>query len=269
MSYCNNNKIYIKVKRGLDMFFDNKELDKSIPIPLYFQLKEMIVAEIQSGKYKVDSLIPTEKEMSERFDISRTTVRQAITELVQEGWLYRVKSKGTFIARQKIKQDFLQKLETFAEQMNRIGVEPSTEVLKLEVTTANREVADNLNIQEGSKVINLFRRRFGDKEPVVLVNTYLPYDKCAFLENCDFEKISLYDSLSAREETKIYSARRFVEAVEATSNDSKYLNIKKGSPIQLFRTIGFNKDGMRLEYSIARYRGDMSSFQLNVYVEQN
>ena len=119
------------------MFLENKELDKRVPIPLYFQLKEMIVDEIKSGKYEVDSLIPTEKEMSERFDISRTTVRQAITELVQEGWLYRVKSKGTFIARQKIRQDFLQRLETFADQMNRIGMEPSTEVLEYKVTKAS------------------------------------------------------------------------------------------------------------------------------------
>ena len=107
------------------MFLENKELDKTVPIPLYFQLKKLIVDEIKSRKYEVDSLIPTEKELSDQFDISRTTVRQAITELVQEGWLYRVKSKGTFIARQKLPQDFLQRLETFSEQMERLGVVPS------------------------------------------------------------------------------------------------------------------------------------------------
>ena len=69
------------------MFLENKELDKTVPIPLYFQLKKLIVDEIKSRKYEVDSLIPTEKELSDQFDISRTTVRQAITELVQEGWL--------------------------------------------------------------------------------------------------------------------------------------------------------------------------------------
>lgn len=249
------------------MFLEKKELDKHVPIPLYFQLKELIVQEIKSGKYEVDSLIPTEKEMSEQFDISRTTVRQAITELVQEGWLYRVKSKGTFIARQKIKQDFLQRLETFSEQMNRIGVEPSTEVLEFKTMKASREVAENLKIQEGEQVIYLFRRRFGDKEPVVTVETYLPFDKCAFLMDYDFEKCSLYNSLAGNNETSIYSARRFVEAVEATSKDSQYLKIKKGAPVQLFHTVGSNSEGIPLEYSIARYRGDMSSFQLNVYVE--
>ncbi len=249
------------------MFLENKELDKRVPIPLYFQLKEMIVDEIKSGKYEVDSLIPTEKEMSERFDISRTTVRQAITELVQEGWLYRVKSKGTFIARQKIRQDFLQRLETFADQMNRIGMEPSTEVLEYKVTKASKEVAEKLQMQEGDQVLYLFRRRFGDKEPVVTVETYLPFDKCSFIENYEFDKLSLYESLATRNETRICSATRIIEAVEATSRDVRYLNIRKGAPVQLAYTVGANKDNVPLEYSIARYRGDMSSFQISVYME--
>lgn len=249
------------------MFLENKELDKHVPIPLYFQLKEMIVEEIKSGQYEVDSLIPTEKELSERFDISRTTVRQAITELVQEGWLYRVKSKGTFIARQKIRQDFLQRLETFAEQMNRIGMEPSTEVLEYQIVKASKEVAEKLQMEEGDQVFYLFRRRFGDKEPVVTVETYLPYERCSFIKDYDFNKLSLYDSLSTHDETRIHSATRIIEAVEATSRDVRYLNIRKGAPVQLAYTVGFNKDAVPLEYSIARYRGDMSSFQINVYVE--
>ena len=249
------------------MFLENKELDKHVPIPLYFQLKELIVEEIKSGLYPVDSLIPTEKELSEQFDISRTTVRQAITELVQEGWLYRVKSKGTFIARQKIKQDFLQRLETFREQMKRIGLEPSTEVLDFKVAKASYEVAENLRIEEGEQVIYLFRRRFGDGEPVVTVETYLPYDKCAFIKDQDFEKVSLYDVLSAREETRIFSAKRLGEAVEANNSDVQYLHVRKGSPIQLVHTVSVNKADAALEYSIARCRGDASSFQLYVYVD--
>ena len=70
----------------------NGKIDKSVPIPLYFQLKEIIIGEIKNGNYEKDAIIPTEKEFIEHYQISRTTVRQAITELVQEGWLYRVKS---------------------------------------------------------------------------------------------------------------------------------------------------------------------------------
>lgn len=249
------------------MFLEDKQLDKRVPIPLYFQLKEMIIEEIKSEKYPIDTLIPTEMELSEQFGISRTTVRQAITELVQEGWLYRVKSKGTFIARNKMKQDFLQRLETYAEQMKRIGVKPSTELLEIKVEVASKDVADNLQIAEGEKVIFLFRRRYGDDRPVVMAVTYIPYEKCSFVLDYDMEKNSLYDILASHEDTKIYSARRLVEAVEATARDAKDLDVRKGSPIQMFHTVGYNKDGVPLEYSISRYRGDMSSFQLYVYVD--
>ena len=249
------------------MFLENRELDKNVPIPLYYQLKEMIVEEIRSGKYPVDSLIPTEKDISEQFHISRTTVRQAITELVQEGWLYRIKSKGTFIARQKIKQDFLQRLETYEEQIRRIGMEPSTEVLACKVVAASKTVAEQLQIAEGDQVIYLFRRRFGNEDPVVTVETFLPYERCKFLKDYDFENHSLYDSLSGKDDTRIYSARRIVEAVDANNRDVQYLNVRKGSPIQLTHTVGYNRDGEPLEYSIARYRGDMSSFQVTVYVD--
>lgn len=248
------------------MFLENKELDKTVPIPLYFQLKKLIVDEIKSRKYEVDSLIPTEKELSDQFDISRTTVRQAITELVQEGWLYRVKSKGTFIARQKLPQDFLQRLETFSEQMERLGVVPTTKVISFKVVPASSEVANHLEIEEGSRVIYLSRHRFGDNEPVVTVDTYLPYEKCEFLMQHNFEKESLYDCMALQKDTTIFGARRTIEAVEANSDDAKSLGIKKGSPVQLIHTVGFSASDVPLEYSIARYRGDMSKFQITVYI---
>ena len=82
-------------------------LDKNVPVPLYFQLKTLILDEIKNGSYKSGELIPTENEISEMFDISRTTVRQAITELVHDGQLYRIKSKGTFVANPKVTQHVL------------------------------------------------------------------------------------------------------------------------------------------------------------------
>ena len=250
------------------MFLENKTLDKTTPVPLYYQLKALILDEIRSGRYETDSLIPTEMELSAQFDISRTTVRQAITELVQEGWLYRVKSKGTFIAPKKMTQDFLQKLETFAEQMHRLGKTASTKVLTFETQPANAEVAENLGIGEGEQVFYLRRLRFGDDEPIAYMETWLPYKKCAFLENVDLEENSLYDSLRGTPATRIFGARRLVEAVAAGTEDAQQLQVKRGAPLQLTHTIGFNKNREALEYSIARYRGDRISFELYVYADE-
>jgi GntR family transcriptional regulator len=244
------------------------KLDKTIPIPLYFQLKELIISEIKNGYYPRDSMIPTEKEFSEYFQISRTTVRQAITELVQEGYLYRIKSKGTFVSRPKINQDFIQKLESYNDQIRRTGMVPSTEVLDFKVIKATTEVASMLEIQPDDKVIFLHRRRFANSEPIVVIKTYLPYKRCAFILDHDFTKESLYSILSQDETVKVCYVKRLVEAVEASSTDIKYLDIKSRIPIQFFTSVGYNIYEQPIEYSLARYRGDRNIFEVTVFVEK-
>lgn len=246
----------------------DKKLDKSTPIPLYFQLKELILAEIKNGTYPKDSAIPTEKELSKIFDISRTTVRQAIVELVQEGWLYRVKSKGTFVSRPKINQDFMQKMESYNDQILRTGRTPRTEVLDFKVVTATSEIAEKLKIQIGDKVVYLYRKRYADEDPIVILKTYLPYDKCAFVMEHDFEKESLYSVLSVDDSVKVSFIKRRVEVMEATSDDAVKLNMKRGKPIQFVASVGYNVFGDPIEYSLARYRGDKSSFEVTVFTEK-
>lgn len=249
------------------MLFDCKKLDKSVPIPLYFQLKELVLDEIKKGNYKEGDMIPTENEISEEFQISRTTVRQAITELVQEGWLYRVKSKGTFVTRPKIPQDFLRKLESFRDQIERLGMKPSTQLIELRREKADEEVANALNIAEGEDVIYLFRKRFADEQPIVTIHTYLPYDKCAFIMGHDLEQESLYETMAQGENTKILKVKRRIEAVEADEEDARLLDMERGKPVQYFITVGYTSEDVPLEYSKARYRGDRSSFEIVVLTE--
>ena len=90
-------------------------IDRSVPIPLYYQLKTIIAEELSSGNYQPDQAIPTEEELINHFNLSRTTVRQAISELMQEERLYRIKSKGTFVAMTKVCQDFVVRLRSFNE----------------------------------------------------------------------------------------------------------------------------------------------------------
>ena len=242
-------------------------LDKSVPIPLYYQLKTLLLEEIKSNAYPVDSMIPTEKEISEMFEISRTTVRQAITELVREGWLYRVKSKGTFVAQRKIKQDFIRRLESFNEQIERTGRRPGTELLALEVVEMPERAAEAFGVAPGEKVVYLHRKRSADDEPIVTVETYLPYPKCAFLMQHDMAKESMYNVLAEREETRICRVSRILEAVAANAQDARLLNIRTGKPVHLFHTVGYNQHDEPIEFSIARYRGDRNRFEVDLLID--
>lgn len=246
---------------------EQNKLDKSVPIPLYYQLKTLLLEEIKSNAYPVDSMIPTEKEISEMFEISRTTVRQAITELVREGWLYRVKSKGTFVAQRKIKQDFIRRLESFNEQIERTGRRPGTELLALEVVEMPERAAEAFGAAPGEKVVYLHRKRSADDEPLVTVETYLPYPKCAFLMQHNMAKESMYNVLAEREETRICRVSRILEAVAANAQDARLLNIRTGKPVHLFHTVGYNQYDQPIEFSIARYRGDRNRFEVDLLID--
>lgn len=246
---------------------DVQKLDRSVPIPLYFQLKQILLEAIKRGDYPVESLIPTEKELSEMFQISRTTVRQAITEMVREGWLYRIASKGTFVARLKIKQDFIKRLETFNEQISRTGRKPSTQLLAVDTGTMPDAIRGHFALSDEGRYIHLYRRRFADDEPIVTVETWLPLQKCEFILSHNFETESLYNTLALNEHTRICRVNRVLEAVGASGSDSENLRLKKGNPVLLSTTVGYNRFDEPIEYSIARYRGDRNRFEVDLLIE--
>lgn len=241
-----------------------KTLDKNTPIPLYFQLEKLVMEEIENGTYPVGSMIPTEKELSQMFDISRTTVRQAIADLVRKERLYRIKSKGTFVARPKISQGFIRSIQSFDEDIRNAGRTPSTEVLSLEVVELPEEIAFQMDAPPGGKAIYLYRKRYADEDPIVRVETYLPYDACGFVLDHDFSKESLYQVLSGQENTRVTHIVRTCEARSANAEDVAVLGLKRGRPIHYFISMGYNQNGALIEYSIARYRGDQSKFRVEL-----
>lgn len=247
------------------MPINDKIIDKSTPMPIYFQLKSIILTEIKNGTYPVGSCIPTENDLQEMFHISRTPIRQAIGELVSEGWLYRVSSKGTFVAKQKVSQTYIQRIEPFNEQIERTGRTPRTELLEMNVFPAPEEYAVTLKLSPDAKIISLFRRRFANEEPLVTLRTILPYNLCSFVLGHDFIKESLYDIMNERDQTRVFKIMRKVEAVEATEEDAKLLDLELGKPILLFTSTAYNEADEPIEISYARYRGDRNSFFIDVY----
>ena len=246
---------------------EDKRLDKDVPIPLYFQLEKLILEEIDNGNYPVGSMIPTEMELSQMFGISRTTVRQAISDLVREEHLYRIKSKGTFVAHPKLVQGFIQSIQSFDDDVRSTGRTPSTEVLDLKLVELEPEVAQLMELPAGTKAIYLYRKRFADDEPIVRVETYLPYEACSFILGHDFNRESLYQVLSKRDDTRVTHVTRICEARAADPEDAEVLGLKRGRPVHYFQTIGYNQSGKLIELSFAHYRGDQSRFRVELFRE--
>ena len=241
------------------MPFKNQFIDKDTPVPMYFQLKNIVLEEIKTGNLRPGDLIPTETEFGTMYDLSRTTVRQAIIELVGEGYLYRIKGKVTFVTKPKLVQDFMRKIESYDDQMKRLKMTPKTKVLSNKIVQASKGVAEALNIKQDDDVILLKRLRYADDEPVVVLDTYLTIN-CSDILSMDMNKSGLYKYLSKNVSTAVKRVVRQFEAVAATILESDHLQIDVGYPIQLVTTIGFNMDGREVEYSVAYYRGDKNKF---------
>lgn len=239
----------------------HKNLDKNTPIPLYFQLKSIILNDIKDSTFSVGDAIPTESELVEFYNISRSTVRQAISELVQEGWLTRKASKGTFVTKSEQNSSYIRSFEPFYQQISRLGKTARTELIDLNVINPTAELAGKLNLSENQKIISMFRRRFADDIPMITLQNYIPYDLCSFILSHDFKTNSLYELLMTKTETQIAKTRTIVSANNATSADIELLQVKVSTPMLYFHNISTTADGTIVDYAFAHYRGDLNMFE--------
>lgn len=243
------------------MLLFEEKLDRSTPIPLYFQLKSLLLDDIKSGQFKIGEPIPTENELTSYYGISRSTVRQAISELVQEGYLHRVASKGSFVTSPSQSSSFIRSFEPFYQQISHLGKTPRTELIDLKVVSAPSDIAQKLHISTDDKIISMFRRRFADEVPMVTIKNYIPYNLCSYILSSDFESNSLYELLMKNQLTKINETSTIVSSEVATTVDIKLLEVKLAAPILCFNNISTTIDGTVIDYAFARYRGDLNKFE--------
>ena len=236
----------------------SRRIDKKIPVPLYYQLKEILLDYIHESQ--IGTLIPPEMELCTLFEISRPTVRQALNELVVEGYLQRRKGKGTFVSSPKITRDHTFALQSFNDEMRRQGVAPSTKVLEFERINADEGVANKLGLPSNSEVIKLRRLRSTNGEPILIVLTYLPFTRVPGLLDKDLEANSLYKTLAEDYGIVVEKTTRTLEPRLAGEYESVLLGIQKGAPVQHIETVSYLAEGTPIEFSLGSYRGDRNKF---------
>ena len=240
-------------------------VDKSVPVPLYYQLKTQILELINNGFLKEGDLLPSEIELCAQLNVSRPTIRQCFGELVNEGVLTRQKAKGTYIAPKKIDTRFLNKLHSFDEEMRELGLAPYKKILKCSKIEGEPTVCEALGLTDHSPLIYLLRLRGANNEPFAIQESYLSFKKYPELLNVDFAKESLYDSLQKEYGTRIEYAHRSITAQNATKQDATLLGIEPQSAICVVTTIAYNNKHQAVEYTVTRYRADRMSFSVELY----
>lgn len=234
-----------------------------MPSPKYLEIQDLLLQRIKNGDYQEGQLIPKEVDLAEQLNVSRPTVRHAIRNLVQAGYLERRKKRGTIVTQTKIKQQFTHVIESYNTEIQNNGLVAKTQVLNFSTEKASDEVAEALTIKPNTEVYKLVRLRSADNKPVVFVVTYLPIAQLSDLQKIDFTHHSLYSEL-AKAGLEITHVSRKIEVHPATEEEAQLLETDIKAPIFYFHTIGFTKDHRALEYSIASYRGDLNYFMVEI-----
>ena len=242
-----------------------KIVDLSNPIPKYLQISAWLKELIQTGRYKEGERLPSEIELSRLCEVNRNTLRQAISELTAEGLLRKEKGKGTFISLSKpvALKHKLERISSFRDDLNEIGIEENTILLKKGIEDAPDHVAKALILDAKSKVIAVCRLRMGDNIPLVYEESYLPGEMFNGILGMDLTG-SMYKILSERFNIILARSDQTIRAANLNVQIAKLFDLPKNSAGLYMESVTYNENNIPVEVLCSYYRGDKYVFEVEL-----
>ena len=225
-------------------------------LPKYYQVKRQLLeltAALDPG-----SPVPPERELARSYGTSRTTVRQALAELVIEGRLLRMQGKGTFVAKPKVAQPL--ELASYTEGMRAHGLHPQTKILDIGYVTADEPLAELIGVRPGGRALRIHRLRLADGEPMSIDTSHLPARRFPGLRKQLERHRSLYETLRSAYGIQLAEAQETIETVLADPHDAQLLEVDAGLPLLLLSRHAFDITGEPVEWAQSWYRGDRYKF---------
>ncbi|MFZ5946277.1 MAG: GntR family transcriptional regulator [Bacillota bacterium] len=232
-------------------------------LPLHYRITQELRDGLKNGFWKSGDLFPTDKQLMEKYNVSSTTVRRAIYELVKEGWLERKPGKGTFVKSEMV--ETIKRLTGFYEEIRAKGMVPSSDVLKIEeikLTEKLLEEVPELKDFEEEKLVLIRKIQKMNGRPVVYVDSYWSNDPGKELMKHDLTSRGMYEILNGVG-VSLEKADQIITAAVADEEIAKYLKIEAGVPLLVMKRTVF-KGEKALEVSINRYRADMYSYRVQL-----
>lgn len=224
--------------------------------PKYWMLKQHLLEQTQ--ELPPGTAIPPERALAAEFDTSRTTVRQAVQELVIEGRLERIQGKGTFVTKPKVAQAL--QLTSYTEDMRAQGLQPASQLLDVSEIAADEALAEHLQVRLRAKVLRIQRLRLADGEPMAIETTHLAATRFPGLKR-SFERYnSLYAALAEVYGVHLHEAEETIETALASPTEAALLGTDVGLPLLLLSRHSFDVDGRPVEWVRSLYRGDRYKF---------
>ncbi len=236
------------------------QLDRSSPVPLYFQVAEQLERAIIDGTLNAGERISDEISLARELGLSRPTMRQAIQVLVDKGMLVRKRGVGTQVVHGHINRSV--ELTSLFDDLQTAGQSPHTDVIACEVIPATEDIAEHLQVERGSAVWSLERlRRLGDV-PLALMHNYLPAE-IIDLDAADLENGGLYSHLRSKG-IILRVARQRIGARRADRRESDLLLEARSAPLLTMERTAYGDAGRAIEYGVHAYRPDLYSFEVTL-----
>jgi len=250
---------------------DNPKISRNSPIPLYQQVKQLVLRSIETGSLAPNNGLPSERELVELLGVSRITVRQALTELVQQGILYTTPSKGFFVAEKQNPYE-LNALLSFSAMAVERGQVPSSSVIEAGIISASAPIARQLLITPGSEVVSILRLRLLDNIPVMLNQSWLPHNCCPDILSNDFTTASLYKILKNDYQQRLAHASSTISARLASQQECAWLGLEDLSVVLTMDQLTYSQDERPIELSLIiinplRYRLSLEHTDLGMTME--
>lgn len=233
------------------------------PIPLYYQLKQNVLAEIERGVYHAGDRLPSETEMIQRYGVSRITVRQALSELESEGVVVRKHGKGTFVAEHNIEHELV-RLTDFVEDMELAGLAPSSQVRGVKREASNSVIATALHMAVGEEVIRIDRLRLADSRPIAWDTTWLPLRFGLLLSETELAHETIYHILETRYGIPIEMGVFHISASTATAEQAHHLNVPTSTGLLLIQRVSYTSGNVPVYIQNRYYRTDRVSYRVTL-----
>ena len=237
---------------------DQPTINREVDTPLWLQLKSILQGQIQSGDLLPDSQLHSEHELCRMYGVSRTVVREALSELVHDRYIYRIQGKGTFISGRKEEQDYAGSNIGFSGEMMGKGRKVKTKILRQTIAQPGEREQRMLRLVSSQQVVQIRRLMYIDDQVRLLVDMSFPADLVSGLENVSLDNKSIYDVLKRSYGLVPSSSERWIEAILPTDNQAALLEISPGTPLLGIESCAYLADGGVFEYYYGCHRSDMS-----------
>ena len=231
--------------------------------PKYLQIVSYFAKKITNGELEDNEKLPTEEEICKLFNVSRTTARQALNGLANEGYIYKSQGKGSFVNLSKMKMQ-LNSLQGFSEEMRNKGMVPSSKLVSVKMCNPDAYIAEKLGIDSTIKIYSICRIRFANDIALSLENAYLPFFICPDVQKYDLTG-SLYKILYDNYNISPVRANQCIAASFIDKKTAKLLNVSAGTQALVIERTTHLSNDKPFEYVRSIYRGDKYKFYVDMY----